>query len=203
MCSLEKGFAEDAKPVSNQVPTQSVIYWPFILWSIHSVPEVSPARGLWAHASNPNKKLGSQGAPWAQVCSRSKELVANTPIRLLRMSPGGCSSQKHKHLPTSSVLGQLWLNGREESQSHPRQSGLAQPPSLSPATSPPFCSQIFFSCGLLFFVCDFWSIRELESLKELQNNTESHCLLYSFPAWQKPQDLLYWACQQRQESSWQ
>lgn len=149
MCSLGKGFAEDAKPVSNQVPTHCLIYRPPILWSIHSVPELSPTRRLWAHASNPNKKHGAQGAPWAQVCSRSKELVANTPIRLLRMSPEGCSSQKHKHLPNSAVLGQLWLKG-SESQSQLRQSGLARPLSLSPATSASFCSQIFFSRGLPF-----------------------------------------------------
>lgn len=133
---------------SNQEPTHSLIYWPLILWSIPSVPEVSPARRLWAHASNPNKKHRARGTPWAQVCSRSKELGANIPIRLLRVSPEGCSSQKHKHLPASAVLRQLWLNGREERVRAIL--GLAWSPSLSPATSSPFCSQIFFSCGFLF-----------------------------------------------------
>lgn len=154
-CAYKINCWSMCRRVLQKMPSQSVtkyqptlIYWPPILWSIHSAPEVSPARRLWAHASNPNKKHRAQGAPWAQVCCRSKGLVANTPIRLLRMSPEGCSSQKHKHFPTSAVLGQLWLNGREgRVRAIP---GLARPSSLSLPHHLPFAAKCSFPVGCSF-----------------------------------------------------
>lgn len=168
MCSLGKGFAEDAKLASNQVPTHFLLFigYPFVVhslsvWSKPCQEVVSPCQQSNKKAWSPGSSL-SPGLFQAGVKGWWPTHPSDFSGCLLRAAAHK-STQELAYLCCPRATLTKWQRG--ENQSHPWL-GTASSFTLScHITSLLQPNTLFLWVAL--FVCNFWSICELESLKEL------------------------------------